>query len=107
MKTSIVILTHNQLHITKLCLDSIRAFTGPSYETIVVDNGSSDGTTDFLRSQPDVKAIFNSENKGFAKGCNQGWEVSSGDCVLFLNNDTIVTPGWLEAMLEVLGGSAR
>lgn len=107
MKTSIVILTHNQLHITKLCLDSIRAFTGPSYEMIVVDNGSSDGTVDYLRSQSDVKAIFNSENKGFAKGCNQGWEASSGDCVLYLNNDTIVTPGWLEAMLEVLDGSAR
>lgn len=101
MRTSIIILTHN-LHLTKQCLDSIRKHTPEPIELIVVDNGSADGTVEYLRSQPDIKLICNAENAGFPKGCNQGLEASAGENVLFLNNDTVVTKHWLQNMLNAL-----
>lgn len=102
MKTSIIILTHNELAVTQDCLDSIRRHTPEEHEVIVVDNGSTDGTVAYLRSLSDVIVHENQENLGFAKGCNQGIELSSGDNLLFLNNDTLVTAHWLENMLRVL-----
>lgn len=106
MTTSIIILTHNLLPITQMCLTSIRLHTD-NYELIVVDNGSTDGTAEYLQAQSDVKLIRNERNLGFAKGCNQGLEIASGDTVLFLNNDTIVTPHWLTRMLKVLEADER
>jgi O-antigen biosynthesis protein len=103
MKTSIVILTLNQLPLTIQCLESIWKNTSMPYELILVDNGSKDGTIDYLRSLGDrIILIENPHNLGFAKGCNQGTEVASGDQILFLNNDTILPPGWLEPMVEAL-----
>jgi GT2 family glycosyltransferase len=101
LKTSIIILAHNQVDLTKRCIESIRRNTREEYELIVVDNGSTDGTADYLRQQSDVVAIFNGENLGFPKGCNQGARVASGEYLLFLNNDTVVTRGWLGRMLKV------
>jgi GT2 family glycosyltransferase len=100
--TSIVILTHNEWPVTELCLDSIRRHTPEDYELIVVDNGSTDGTVERLREQADVKLICNSTNLGFPKGCNQGLAAASGDNVLFLNNDTVVTKHWLTNLLRAL-----
>lgn len=106
MKTSIVILTHNQLEVTKLCIDSIRNYTSPgSYELIVVDNASSDGTVGWLQEQKDIKTIYNHQNLGFPKGCNQGMEIATGDNILLLNNDTIVTYNWLDNLLACLYSS--
>ncbi|MGE7825170.1 glycosyltransferase [Paenibacillus sp. NPDC093718] len=103
MKTSIVILTYNQLDYTKLCIESIRKFTAPgSYELIVVDNASTDGTISWLHEQGDIKTIFNESNLGFPKGCNQGIAISSGDNILLLNNDTVVTERWLEQLTTAL-----
>ncbi|WP_082967422.1 glycosyltransferase [Paenibacillus oryzae] len=106
MLTSIVILTHNQLPLTIQCLDSIRKHT-KDYEIIVVDNGSTDGTVDYLETQTDLTVVINKENLGFAKGCNQGTELSRGDNVLYLNNDTIVAAHWLENLLRVLYENER
>ncbi|WP_102275743.1 glycosyltransferase [Cytobacillus massiliigabonensis] len=102
MKTSIIILTHNQLDMTIRCLESIRSNTSEEIELIVIDNASTDGTIHYLKEQKDIKAIFNSENAGFPRGCNQGVNHASGENILFLNNDTVVTPNWLENMLRVL-----
>ncbi|MFD0717399.1 glycosyltransferase family 2 protein [Paenibacillus sp. GCM10027626] len=106
MTTSIIILTHNQLPLTYKCLQSIREHT-QDYELIVIDNGSTDGTVDYLNAQPDVIVHVNHENLGFAKGCNQGIELAKGETILFLNNDTIVTEHWLENMLTVLYENER
>lgn len=96
-KTSIVILTYNNLAFNQACIESIRRLTQQdTYEIIVVDNASTDGTAEWLKAQKDLKLILNSENLGFPKGCNQGIEAaSSGNDILLLNNDTIVTPNWL------------
>lgn len=102
LKTSIVILTLNQLAHTIRCLDSIRKYTPEPYEIIVVDNGSMDLTADYFALQTDIQFVKNSSNVGFARGCNQGLALASGEQVLFLNNDTVVTPQWLTNMLYVL-----
>lgn len=103
MKTSIVILTHNHLNVTQLCIESIRKYTEPNtYELIVVDNASTDGTVQWLSQQQDIRCIFNNQNKGFPVGCNQGAKIATGDNIMYLNNDVVVTEGWLENLLKCL-----
>jgi GT2 family glycosyltransferase/CDP-glycerol glycerophosphotransferase (TagB/SpsB family) len=103
---SIIVLTHNQLEYTKKCFDSIAKFTPEPYELIVVDNASTDGTVEYIKgwkeSHPNCKVVFNSENRGFAAGINQGILLAEGNFILLLNNDTVVTPGWLGKMLRCI-----
>ena len=102
---SVIILTRNQLAHTKACLQSIEQNTPLPYELIVVDNGSSDGTIPYLRqyalAHANTQVIANASNRGFAAGNNQGLALASGRHVLLLNNDTVVTAGWLERLLAV------
>jgi GT2 family glycosyltransferase/glycosyltransferase involved in cell wall biosynthesis len=107
-KASIIILTYNNLQYTRLCLESIYSKTDyPNYEIIVVDNASTDETPEFLenlaRDHENVELILNQANAGFAAGNNQGAEASSGDFLVFLNNDTVVTRGWLSRLIHHLG----
>jgi len=103
-KTSIIILTYNNLEYNKLCLKSIRTYTRPgSYEIIVVDNHSTDGTVQWLQQQEDLKLIINADNLGFPKGCNQGMlAATTGNDILLLNNDVVVTPNWLDNLRTCL-----
>jgi GT2 family glycosyltransferase/thioredoxin-like negative regulator of GroEL len=119
---SIIILTHNQLEYTKKCINSIFKHTKEPFELIVVDNGSTDGTVEYLESEArgqrsevggrrsegrrqkaksrgQREIIKNSENLGFAVGNNQGMAEAKGDYVLLMNNDLVVTPGWLTRMI--------
>lgn len=105
--TSIVMLTFNQLEYTRMTIDSIRRSTKTPIELIVVDNASSDGTVEYLKSQKDIHAIFNEENLGFPAGCNQGIEASTGDYILLLNNDVIVPKEWLEGLIECAESSPK
>lgn len=98
-RASIIVLTYNQLEYTRKCVDSLYRHTPEPYELIFVDNASSDGTVDFLRTVPNSKLVVNSENLGFAGGNNQGLAIAEGEYVVLLNNDAIVTPGWLDHML--------
>lgn len=95
--TSIIILTYNNIEYTKLCIQSIRGFVDTNdCEVIVVDNNSNDGTKEWLNDQKDLKCIFNSENKGFPAGCNQGiLKARKGNDIFLLNNDTILMPNSL------------
>ena len=76
------------------------------YELILVDNGSSDGTPEYLRSfaqaHSNVKVILNTSNLGFAHGNNQGAAAATGEILVFLNNDTLVTSGWLDGLERAL-----
>ncbi|MGK0469309.1 glycosyltransferase [Clostridium sp.] len=98
IKTSIIILTYNNLIYNKICVDSIRKYTKENtYEIVVVDNNSTDGTREWLKNQKDIVTVLNDENVGFPKGCNIGIGVSQKENdILFLNNDTVVTPRWLD-----------
>ncbi len=99
---SIIIPVFNKVELTQECLIHLaKQTTDISYEVIVVDNASSDGTAEFLSSlSGDIQVIANQENLGFAKGCNQGAKAARGKYFVFLNNDTIPQAGWLEALLE-------
>ena len=67
-KTSIIILTYNNLMYNIICIDSIRKYTKKdTYEIIVVDNNSTDGTREWLKEQKDIIVILNDENVGFQK----------------------------------------
>lgn len=103
---SIIIPVFNQWVLTRACLRSIRA-TAPagSVEVILVDNASTDVTSraaPFLGNElfgDDFSFIRNEENRNFAGASNQGASAASGDFLLFLNNDTVMLPGWLEPLL--------
>jgi len=97
---SIIVPVYNQLEYTKLCVESIQRYTSFPYELIFVDNGSTDGTDKYLKTIPKAKIITNSTNYGFAKACNQGIRIASGDYILLLNNDVVVTEGWLRRMVR-------
>lgn len=99
--TSIIILTFNELTYTQACVESIHRHTDEPYELIFVDNGSTDGTREYLATL-DALCIFNDRNMGFGGGCNQGIAAAQGERILLLNNDTVVTPGWLGAMHRAL-----
>ncbi len=98
---SLVIPVYNQLDYTRQCLEAIARCTDQLYELIIVDNASTDGTQEFLR---DVKAtvITNSRNLGCAKAWNQGVRASQGDVVGILNNDIVVTKGWIEGLVKFM-----
>lgn len=106
-KISIIIVTFNNLELTKACLESVDRFTNyPNVEIVVVDNASEDGTVEFLDAWVDENTgrvlKKNGSNKGFAAGNNIGISLASGDYFVLLNNDTYVTPGWLGNLLQHL-----
>lgn len=102
---SVVVLTYNNLNLTQECLASlVRESDYPKLEIIVVDNASTDGSQDWLRTwhaqNPSAKLILNDRNLGFAAGNNVGLAAASGQYLVILNNDTVVTRGWVLTMLR-------
>ncbi len=105
--TSIVVVTHNGLTFSRLCLETVLAHTeGHDFELIVVDNGSDDGTRAYLSKLAEgdarVRVLINGRNMGFAPACNQGLGLALGEHLVLLNNDTMVAPGWLSGLLPHL-----
>jgi GT2 family glycosyltransferase len=98
---SLVVALYNQLAYTERCLASIEACTKPPYELILIDNGSTDGTPEFLRTLRH-RTILNDKNLGCAKAWNQGIRASKGNVIGILNNDIVLTPGWLENLLAFM-----
>src|SRR5262245_35880859 len=105
---SVVLVTYNNLALTKQSLESLNAPTTlyPRYEVIVVDNASTDGTVAFLEKwqegRSDTRILLNADNRGFAAGNNQGLSVARGEYFVLLNNDTVVTSGWLGTLVRHL-----
>ncbi|WP_020617517.1 glycosyltransferase family 2 protein [Paenibacillus daejeonensis] len=100
--TSIIIPTYNKVHYLRECIDSIRAYTPEPYELIIVDNASNDGTGEYLRSLQGVRYRINPGNLGFAGSVNQGLMMARGTTLMILNNDSVVTQGWLSNLLYCL-----
>jgi len=98
---SIVIVSWNTSKMLEDCIRSIDAHThGISYETIVVDNASSDDSCQMIeREFPAVRLFRNSENEGFAYGCNEGMRASRGRYLLLLNSDTLLAENTIEKMV--------
>jgi GT2 family glycosyltransferase/glycosyltransferase involved in cell wall biosynthesis len=107
--TSIVILAHGERDLTAACLASIERHTPEPHEVILVDNASPDDSAAFFEryaERGNVRVVLNGRNAGFAAGCNLGLALSRGDALLLLNNDTLVTPGWLAALRAPLDADA-
>ena len=104
--SSIIIPCWNQLEFTRICLESLFERTGPAWELIVIDNGSADGTAAYLAGLGDtcsmpVTVITNQENRGFPAAVNQGLQAAKGDYLVLLNNDAVVTDGWLDGLIAL------
>ncbi len=104
---SIVIVNWNGLSWLKGCLPSLAKQRYTPVEIIIVDNGSTDGSVEWLRLKyPKVTVIPLKENLGFARTNNIGYEKSKGTFVLFLNNDTVVTDNFITELVKVLRSDA-
>lgn len=99
-RISIVIPLYNQLSYTKSCLASIQETTPQDAEIILLDNASSDGTGAYLATLSKVTAICNEVNLGCAGAWNQGISAASGEWIVILNNDVILSSGWIEGLLK-------
>jgi len=99
-EVSIIIPVYNQLAYTAACLESIASIpTRAGYEVLVVDDASSDGTKAWLGRCRGIRVLRNRRNKGFIGSCNRGARQAHGRYLVFLNNDTRVTDGWLDALV--------
>ncbi len=103
---SFIVPLYNHLEHTRAMLDALLASlpAGLDFEIVLVDDGSSDGTRDWLRTldHPRIRTLLNPENIGYARSNNAGVQIARGELLGLLNNDLLFESGWLEPMLDVL-----
>ena len=105
---SIVIPHWNNVDVLSECLESILNTDFENFETIVVDNASTDNSVASVRSNyPNVKLIENDKNYGYAGGCNIGAEAASGDFLIFLNNDTVQEKDWISNLIKTINSDDK
>ena len=105
---SIVIPHWNNVDVLSECLESISNTNFENFETIVVDNASTDNSVASVRSNyPNVKLIENDKNYGYAGGCNIGAEAASGDYLIFLNNDTVQEKDWISNLIKTINSDDK
>ncbi|MCL4534402.1 MAG: glycosyltransferase family 2 protein [Bacteroidetes bacterium] len=103
MHAAVIIPNWNGRHHLTACLDALRRQTHPDFETIIVDNGSTDGSQAWLReSYPEVRLVELPRNRGFSVAVNVGIRQSSGEVAVVLNNDTEAEPQWLAELCRPL-----
>jgi GT2 family glycosyltransferase/glycosyltransferase involved in cell wall biosynthesis len=101
VEVSVVIPVFNQLSFTHACLASLQAVEErPHFEVIIVDDCSTDDTAKLIPQIRGIIYLRNETNSGFIVSCNFGAEKARGKHLVFLNNDTVVRPGWLSALLD-------
>ncbi len=104
---SIIIVSWNGRHLLESCLDSVFNQKFHDFEVILVDNGSSDGTSEYIRSNfSDVRLVALSENRGFTGGNNKGLQHAKGSFVVLLNNDATLNEDWLDIMVSSMKSDA-
>lgn len=108
IRVSVVIVNYNGRHHLEYCLPALAETRGVDFETIVVDNGSDDGSAEFVAEKhPEVKIVALGENTGFGRANQSGVDTASGELIAFLNNDTIVDSDWLLELLACLRREER
>ncbi len=101
VQASFIIPLYNGLALSRECLRTLAATlpAGLDHEVVLVDDGSTDGTRDWLATLgPPCRVLLNEANAGFARTCNRGAEAARGELLFFLNNDLELLPGWYEPM---------
>ncbi len=102
-RISVIIASLNGEKVLPLCLSALAKTDYATFETIVVDNGSKDRTSEIVRERfPDVRLLRAPRNLGFAGGNNLGLKVATGNLLILLNDDTEVMPDWLRALETAL-----
>ena len=102
-KVSIIIPVYNQIHYTYACLVSILQYTNDvSYEVIIADDVSTDATEHLAEYTEGLVICRNCSNQGFLRNCNQAARAARGEYLMFLNNDTQVTAGWLSSLVNLI-----
>jgi GT2 family glycosyltransferase len=105
---SIVVPVHNCRELTEACFDSLMRTVDAAIEVVVVDDASDKDTSAYLETlNPPFRVIRQEVNEGYAKSVNRGVGEVRAEQVLLLNNDTVLTPGWLEPMVELLDQDER
>ncbi len=99
---SFIVVNWNGKSCIEECLSSIQQQSYKPYEIIVVDNASTDGSRELLRQFPEISLIENKTNLGFGPANNQALERCAGEIVALVNNDTILTPDWLQNLIQPL-----
>jgi len=98
---SVIVLNWNGKHFLPVCLESLRAQTFRSFEIVLVDNGSEDGSVEFVQAKfPEVRVVALSENTGFSGGNNSGIRQATGRWIVLLNNDTELDSHFLESVWD-------
>ena len=100
-----MIVNWNRKELLRACLQSLERQEGVVFETIVVDNGSSDGSPEMAGAEFHARVIRNRENRGFCAANNQGIAAARGEFVALLNNDAEADPGWLASLLVACGSA--
>jgi GT2 family glycosyltransferase len=95
---SVVIVNWNRKELLRACLESVGRQAGVEFETIVVDNGSRDGSAEMAEKEFGARVIRNVANRGFCAANNQGIAAARGEFVALLNNDAEAEAGWLAAL---------
>jgi GT2 family glycosyltransferase len=99
-RAGVVIVSYNAKQKLMVCLDSLRGSLPTDCDLVVVDNASTEGNADAIAEHfPDIKLIRSQVNLGFAGGCNLGAQHTNSRSLVFLNPDTVVEPGWLDALV--------
>lgn len=94
---SVIVVNWNGKYLLGECLSALRQQTFRDFETVLVDNGSEDGSVEYVRTQfPEAKVVPLPDNRGFTGGNIAGYEQARGDLIVLLNNDTEAHPQWLE-----------
>ncbi|MDQ6663893.1 MAG: glycosyltransferase [Acidobacteriota bacterium] len=102
MNVTVIVVNWNRKPLLRACLASLHRQTNPAAETIVVDNGSNDGSAEMVVAEfPYCRVIQNSGNRGFCAGNNQGIHAANGQLIALLNNDAEADPNWLAALQGV------
>jgi hypothetical protein len=106
---SVIILNWNGKRFLEECIDSVKGQTFRDFETILVDNGSTDGSAEFAEERYGefIRIIRNRKNLGYTGGNNVGIRSARGEFIVLLNNDTWVHPNWLEELVRGVGSDHR
>lgn len=100
---SVVLLSYNSKEDLKECIPSLMSQTYQDFEIIIVDNGSMDGSEEFIKIQyPTIKVVQTGKNLGYAAGNNAGFEFAEGEYIVVVNPDTVADPEWLTKLIEPL-----
>ncbi len=105
-KATIIIPNYNGLKFMEPCMEALKRQTCQDFDLLVVDNGSDDGSAEWLKEQ-EIPSIFLAENTGFSGAVNVGIQAAKTPYVILLNNDTEAEPDYVEQLIRAIEGSPR